>query len=94
VTVSSEPLLDALRAEGIRAQWVLPDGQPTLEQGQVILRAYKGTRGIEMRPSDMQRLLLELVELPTWVATVKELLARSSSAHPWPYFADESRVWA
>lgn len=94
VTVSSEPLLDALRSEGIRAQWALPEGQETLGQGQIILRAYKGTRGIEMRPSDMQRLLLELVDLPTWVATVKELLARSSSAHPWPYFADESRVWA
>jgi hypothetical protein len=94
VTVSNEPLLEALRSAGIRAQWVLPEGLETLEQGQIILRAYKGTRGIEMRPSDMQRLLLELVELPTWVATVDELLTRADSAHPWPYYSDESKVWA
>ncbi len=95
VTVSSEPLLDALRSAGLRAEWALPEEQEILESGQVILRAYKGNHVAEMRPSDMQRLLLELVELPTWVATVKELLTRENmSGHPWPYFADEGKVWA
>jgi hypothetical protein len=95
VTVSSEPLLDALRSAGLRAEWILPQGQEKLKAGQTILRAYKGNRGIEMRPSDMQRLLLELVELPTWVATVKELLTRENiSGHPWPYFANERQTWA
>jgi hypothetical protein len=67
VTVSSEPLLEALRAAGLAAEWVLPVGQETLQAGQVILRAYKGNRGIEMKPSDMQRLLLELENLGVWV---------------------------
>jgi hypothetical protein len=94
VTISSESLLDALRSAGLRADWALPDDQENLAPEQIILRAYRGTRGIEMRPADMQRLLLELVELPTWVAMVKELLARSNAKHPWPYFEDEWRVWA
>jgi hypothetical protein len=94
VTVSSEPLLDALRTAELAVQWVLPRERQKLEPGDIILRAYNCTRGIEMRPSDMQRLLLELVELPTWVATVDELLSRSQSRHPWPYYGDECRVWA
>jgi hypothetical protein len=64
------------------------------EDGQIILRAFNNQSDIEMRTSDMQRLLLELVELPTWVETVKELQARSDTAHPWPYSADEWKVWA
>jgi hypothetical protein len=95
VTVSSEPLLDALRAEGIRAEWVLPLDTEHLQAGQVILRAYKGTRGIEMRPSDMQRLLLELEDMPTWTATVRTLLELDDApGHPWPYYADEYKTWA
>jgi hypothetical protein len=94
VTVSSLPLLEALRAAGIAAEWVLPPGQKQLQRGDVILRAYKGFRGMEMKPSDMQRLLLELVDLSTWVETVKELLTRDNIGnHPWPYYRDEHRVW-
>jgi len=85
-TVSSEPLLEALRWAGLGAEWVLPPGQETLQPGQVILRAYKGFRGIEMKPSDMQRLLLELEDLSVWVETVKTLLSQDeiSGNHPWP----------
>ena len=94
VTVSSVPLLEALRAAGIAAEWVLPSGQKQLQRGDVILRAYKGSRGMEMKPSDMQRLLLELVDLTTWVETVKELLTSDNIGHhPWPYYRDEHRVW-
>jgi len=94
VTISSVPLLEALRAAGIAAEWVLPSGQRQLQRGDVILRAYKGSRGMEMKPSDMQRLLLELVDLTTWVETVKELLTRDNIGnHPWPYYRDEHRVW-
>lgn len=95
VTVSSLSLLDALHAEGIRAEWVLPPGQEQLQAGQTILRAYKGTHGIEMRPSDMQRLLLELEDMSTWARTVKALLELDqSSGRPWPYYEDEYRTWA
>lgn len=95
VTVSSEPLLEALRSAGLGAEWVLPPGQETLQAGQVILRAYKGHRGIEMKPSDMQRLLLELEDLSVWVETVKALLSQGDlSGHPWPYYGHERKTWA
>jgi hypothetical protein len=95
VTVSSEPLLQALRAAGLGAEWVLPPGQETLQAGQVILRAYRGNRGIEMKPGDMQRLLLELEDLHVWVETVKTLLGQDDiSGRPWPCYANEWKVWA
>jgi hypothetical protein len=94
VTVSSEPLLEALRATGLRAEWVLQPGK-YLEAGDVILRAYKGSRCIEMKPSDMQRLLLELEDLDIWVETTKTLLSHEDiCGHPWPCYANEWRVWA
>jgi hypothetical protein len=95
VTISSEPLLDALRTVGLSAEWVLPPDQNDLQSGQVILRAYKGNRGIEMCRSEIQRLLLELVDLSTWAEGVKELLTRDYVFdHPWPHFANERNVWA
>jgi hypothetical protein len=94
VTVSSEALLEALRAAGIGARWALPPGED-LQAGQVILRAYKGSRGIEMKPSDMQRYALELEELPVWVETVKTMLSVDElSGHPWPCYGNEWKVWA
>jgi hypothetical protein len=95
VTVSSEPLLEALRSAGLAAKWVLPPDQETLQADQVILRAYKGLRGIEMKPSDMQRLALELEDLSVWAETVKTLLSQDRvSGHPWPYYDNEWKVWA
>ena len=48
-----------------------------------------------MRPSEMQRLLLELVDMTTWAEGVKELLTLDNIGdRPWPCFADEHKVWA
>jgi hypothetical protein len=92
VTVSSEPMLEALRTAGLGAEWVLPSGQETLQAGQVILRAYKGNRGIEMKPSDTQSLLLELEDLSVWVEIL--LNQENVSGHPWAYYGNEWKVWA
>jgi hypothetical protein len=94
VTISGEALIEALRAAGIGAQWALLPGQD-LQAGQVILRAYRGSRGIEMKPFDMLRFALELEELPVWVETVKTLLSvEELSGHPWPCYGNEWKVWA
>ena len=95
VTVSSESLLRALHTVGLRAEWVLPAGQETLAPGQIVLRAYNSVRGVEIKASDMQRFLLELVDLQTWAQSVRELLTLNDlSGHPWPYYLDEGKDWA
>jgi hypothetical protein len=95
VTISSTSLLDALQDAGIRAEWVLPYALKQLQPGQVVLRAFRGLSGLELRQAEMSRLTLELVDLATWVESLKELLTQADlSGHPWPYFADEHKVWA
>ncbi|HEX5116299.1 MAG TPA: hypothetical protein VFW65_13975 [Pseudonocardiaceae bacterium] len=95
VDISSEALVAALEDVGLHANWSIPPGQKELQQGQVVLRATNQVRGIELRPSEMQRLLLELMDLPLWAESVRRLLARDDLVpHPWPYFDDEWRVWA
>lgn len=94
VTISSEPLREALAAAGLRSEWVLPPGQERLESGQPILRVMSGAIGVEMTSLEMARLLLELVDLDTWASGVKDLLRRQGVGYrPWPYFKDEGRVW-
>lgn len=94
VTVSSDSLIGALRNVGLEAEWTLPAGQPQLQSGQVIMRMHNGRHSTEMRPSEMQRLLLELVDLPTWAEGTRELLDHAKAGiRPWPIFANERKIW-
>jgi hypothetical protein len=96
VTMSSEPLVAALHDVGLAAEWALPRDQETVEPDQVVLRAHKGARTIELRWAEMQRrLLLELADLPTWAEGTARLIDRNDTGrHPWQSFADEWKVWA
>jgi len=95
VTVSSDSLLRALQSVGLHADWVLPPSQEKLKSGQVVLRAHNDIRGVEIKASDMQRLLLELLDIRTWAQSVRELLTLEDlSGHPWPYDVDEGKDWA
>jgi hypothetical protein len=95
VGIASMALLDALRDAGFRVEWVVPADQEQFEPGQVVLRIYGRSRGLELRESEIIRLTLELVDMATWVDGIKEMLARPSlSGRPWWYFADEQDVWA
>src|SRR6266571_1168598 len=95
VTISSDPLLEALRDAGFAAEWVLPHGQRRLRGTQVMLRATRGARGIELRPAELERLAFELVDLRTWVEGIEEMIRHDGMVrHPRPYFKDEWKVWA
>lgn len=95
VAVASGPLVGALQSVGLHAEWVLPPSQDKLGESQVVLRAYNRSRGVEIKASDMQRFLLELVDIQTWAKSVQELLTLADlSGHPWPYYPDEGKDWA
>lgn len=95
VGISGPALLYALRHAGCAAEWVLPASQEQLQPGEVVMRIYHGSRGLELREAEIIRLTLELVDLPVWVEGIKEMLARGDlSGRPWPCFADEHMVWA
>ncbi len=95
VTVSSEPLVEALREVGLTVRWLLPPDLEQLQPGQEVMRIHNGVRATELRSSELQRLALELVDLSTWVEGIREMLARTDvQGRPWHYFADEHKVWA
>jgi hypothetical protein len=95
VTISKEPLLDALREVGLTVQWLLSPDLENLEYGQEVMRIHDGVRATELRSSELQRFAFELVDLPTWAKGVKALFSRQEvEGRPWHYFADEYKVWA
>ncbi len=53
-------------------------------------------RRVTMNMSEMNRLLIELVDLDVWAEHAAILLDRADlgGLPPWPYFVDECKVWA
>jgi len=51
---------------------------------------------VTMNFAELNRLLLELVDLDVWAQHVDTMLARTDldGVSPWPYFVDEWTVWA
>jgi hypothetical protein len=89
-------LLTALDDVGLASEWVLPRDQETVQPDEVVLRAHRGPRTIELRWAEMQRrLLLEMADLPMWAEGVRQLIDRHDSGqHPWQSFSEEWKVWA
>ena len=96
VTMSSESLVAALNDVGLAAEWVLPRDQETVQPDEVVLRAYRGTRTVELCWAEVQRrLLLEMADLPMWAEGVRRLMQHHDSGrHPWQSFSAEWKVWA
>ncbi|MGI5238816.1 hypothetical protein [Dactylosporangium sp. CA-139066] len=103
VSMSSTRVLDALAGHGLRAEWLQPldeDTDPTaplLQIDRVISRRPGVTNvgRVSMNFVELNRLLLELVDLDTWAKHIDIMLARTDLAgvSPWPYFVDEWKVW-
>jgi hypothetical protein len=63
--------------------------------GQAVIRIHDGVHATELRSSEIKRLTLELVELPTWIAGIKGIFAHPElHKRPWHQFAGERKVWA
>jgi hypothetical protein len=47
-----------------------------------------------MRRSELDRYLIELLEIATWVEGIRYLLADYRfEGKPWPHYRDEDRIW-
>jgi hypothetical protein len=100
-------LADALCAAGIDAEWVHPPGSGDLVAGEVVMEMYSKTtvplrgsevmelsRTLQMRRSELDRYLIELIEQGTWIEGMRHMLAnRRMSGRPWPCYRDEWHVW-
>lgn len=93
VTTSSDGFIEEVRKAGLDARWVLPEGREMgPDEGVVEIEGY-GQR-TTMTRWEIERLLLELTDLPTWAEGIKQLLRRGPAGwQPWPHFPDEHLIW-
>ena len=52
------------------------------------------TRTLQMKRSDLDHYLIEMLDQDTWIDGVRYMLADTSlDGHPWPHFRGENQVW-
>ncbi len=108
VVETSGPSLAAdLTARGLPAQWVRPPGTEDLVAGEVVMEMHSRaewrtpngltaelSRTLQLRRSEMDRYLIELLDQDCWAAGIRHLLlSPDTSDRPWPVFRDEGHTW-
>jgi hypothetical protein len=92
---------------GLDAEWVRPPGPGDLVPGEVVIEIRRRTsrrlpgdltlefsRTLQMQRSELDRYLIEFLEIATWVEGIRYLLADYRiEGKPWPHYRDEDRVW-
>ncbi|MGC5054704.1 hypothetical protein ACLQ2S_25000 [Micromonospora sp. DT48] len=99
VAMSPDAVISALADHGVTAEWRQQldgsetDSQPLLS---VMLPVGNGrAQTTSMNLIELNRLLLELIDLGTWSEHLAALLrSQQDGITPWPHFPDEWKVWA
>lgn len=108
VTTSGPALADALNRAGINARWVRSPSTEDLAAGEVLMEMRSkavsplhGTivaelsRTLQMRRSELDRYLIEMIEQATWIEGIRFLMTGRAlmPRQPWPYYRGEHEVW-
>lgn len=104
VSMSSTQIIEALARQGLEAEWLQPldentdRSRPLLQIDKLVSRhnGVRNVRRLTMNFSELNRLLLELVDLEVWAQHAAILMQRTDldGVPPWPYFVNEWEVWA
>lgn len=109
VETSGPALTRLVQAGGLDARWVRPPGRAELQSGDVLMEIHRQeslravtvpggltmTPGwvLQMRRSELDRYLIELLQPGTWIAGIKHVLAARRAGQPWPHYRSEHEVW-
>ncbi|MEV4590952.1 hypothetical protein [Streptomyces chartreusis] len=109
VETSGPILTRLLQATGMDARWVRPPGKADLQPGEVIMEIHHQERlrsvalpggltmtpgwTLQMRRSELDRYLMELLQPGTWVAGINHVLAARQAGQPWPHYRNEHEIW-
>lgn len=100
-------LAQLMQAAGLNARWALPAAHGSVMQPGELVMEFTETvstpvgagvleqkRTLQMRQSDLDRYLIELLDPMTWTVAVRSMFEDPRlSGQPWPYYRDEDRVW-
>ncbi|MGW1438711.1 hypothetical protein ACWD7M_26145 [Streptomyces griseus] len=109
VETSGPVLTRLLQAVGLDARWVRPPGNADLQQGEVLMEIHQQERlrsvtlpggltmtpgwTLQMRRSELDRYLIELLQPGSWAAGIKHILAARQAGRPWPHYRNEHEIW-
>ncbi|MET7869699.1 hypothetical protein [Streptomyces cyaneofuscatus] len=109
VETSGPVLASLLQATGLDARWVRPPGKADLQPGEVIVEIHQQERlrsvplpggltmtpgwTLQMRRSELDRYLMELLQPGSWAAGIKHVLAARQAGRPWPHYRNEHDIW-
>ncbi|MEV7167273.1 hypothetical protein AB0N60_34855 [Streptomyces microflavus] len=109
VETSGPVLTRLLQATGLDARWVRPLGKAALQPGEVIMEIHQQERlrsvtlpggwtmtpgiTLQMRRSELDRYLMELLQPGSWAAGIKHVLAARQAGRPWPHYRNEHEIW-
>ncbi len=109
VETSGPALARLLQVAGLDARWVRPPGTGDLQQGEVVMEIHHQDqlrsvllpggvtmtpgRTLQMRRSELDRYLIELVQPGAWAAGIRHLLATVEVGQPWPHYRNEHEIW-
>ncbi|WP_319595627.1 hypothetical protein [Streptomyces sp. ID05-04B] len=109
VETSGPLLTRLLQVAGLDARWVRPPGKGNPQRGEVIMEIHQQeqlravalpggltmTPGwtLQMRQSELDRYLIELLRPGSWVAGIKHVLAARQVGQPWPHYRNEHEIW-
>ncbi|MER5382284.1 hypothetical protein ABT040_18725 [Streptomyces sp. NPDC002688] len=48
---------------------------------------------LQMRRSELERYLLELLRPGSWLAGINHVLAARQAGRPWPHYRNEQEIW-
>ncbi|MET7665842.1 hypothetical protein ABZS99_45145 [Streptomyces sp. NPDC005463] len=48
---------------------------------------------LQMRRSELDRYLMELLQPGSWSAGIKHVLAARQAGQPWPHYRNEHEIW-
>ncbi|MEV0192229.1 hypothetical protein AB0I39_27310 [Kitasatospora purpeofusca] len=109
VETSGPVLARLLQAAGLDARWVRPPGHADLQPGEVLMEIRRdqplrnsittgglrlvSSRTLQLRRSELDRYLVELIRPGTWAVGITHLLDSQQLGQPWPHYRDENQVW-
>ncbi|MEU3299766.1 hypothetical protein ABZ729_08080 [Streptomyces sp. NPDC006678] len=109
VETSGPALARLLQVAGLDARWVCPPGKADLKQGEVVMEIHhqEGLHAValpggltmtpgwtlQMRRSELDRYLIELLQPGSWIAGIKHVLAARRAGRPWPHYHNEHEIW-
>lgn len=94
VRMGAEQLISSAHRAGLHCELLLPSRSQDLTGDAAVAQLRRGSTGLTLHGNAVDRLLLEMVDLTSFMAGIAEMMTATPHAvHPVPIFANEDALW-